>query len=114
MQTVVPRSVRRLHVAITMHDLPLFQDRHQSLHARLASVRPRLDPIAVVVKPEMSSRRAATRSACVRNRPLRDLLFPVAFGGDGHDLRATCNRSRSAGGGSCLVDAVFAVQGLGS
>jgi acyl-CoA dehydrogenase len=42
------------------------------------------------------------------------LLVPTTFGGDGLDLRSLCIAREALAAGSGLVDAVFAVQGLGS
>ena len=97
-----------------MIELPLFDDRHRSLHARLEGVRDRLEVIAVAGEAgnvEQAGRDAIR--ACAELGLCR-LLVSAAFGGDGHDLRSLCIAREALASGSGLVDAVFAVQGLGS
>ena len=97
-----------------MIELPFFEDRHRSLHTGLAAVRARLEPIAL--DGEAGNVDAAGREAirmCVELGLCR-LLVPTGFGGDGLDLRSLCIAREALAGGSGLVDAVFAVQGLGS
>lgn len=94
--------------------LPLFEDRHRALHARLRDVRARLEPIAL--RGEAGEVDEAGRDAirvCAQLGLCR-LLVAAEFGGEGLDLRSLCIAREALAGGSGLVDAVFAVQGLGS
>lgn len=97
-----------------MITLPLFDERHRALHARLHDVRTRLEPIAArgEVDDVDEAGRAAIR-ACA-DLGLCRLLVPTEFGGEGLDLRALCIARDALAGASGLVDGVFAVQGLGS
>ncbi|MDQ3421168.1 MAG: acyl-CoA dehydrogenase family protein [Acidobacteriota bacterium] len=97
-----------------MITLPLFEDRHQSLYGQLAGVRGTLEPIAV--RGEAGEVDAAGRDAIrtCADLGLCVLLVPTAFGGAGLDLRSVCVAREALAAGSGLVDAVFAVQGLGS
>ena len=97
-----------------MITLPLFEERHRALYAQLAGVRAQLEPIAVrgeTGEVDLAGRDAIRISA---DLGLCRLLVPTAFGGEGLDLRAVCVAREALAGGSGLVDAVFAVQGLGS
>ena len=97
-----------------MITLPLFEERHQALHASLAHVRAELEPIAA--RGEAGEVDEAGRDAIrtAADLGLCRLLVPTAFGGEGLDLRAVCVAREALASGSGLVDAVFAVQGLGS
>ena len=97
-----------------MITLPIFDERHRALHARLREVRAILEPIAV--RGEAGDVDAAGRDAIrvCADLGLCRLLIPAAFGGDGLDLRSVCIAREALASGSGLVDAVFAVQGLGS
>ncbi|CAN5652007.1 acyl-CoA dehydrogenase family protein [soil metagenome] len=97
-----------------MITLPLFEDRHRALHARLQDVRAQLEPIAA--RGEASDVDEAGRDAIrvCADLDLCRLLVPTEFGGDGLDLRSLCIVREALAAGSGLVDAVFAVQGLGS
>ena len=97
-----------------MITLPLFDDAHRSLHARLGNLRARLEPVAI--RGEAGEVDEAARDAirlCAELGLCR-LLVPAAFGGEGLDLRSLCIAREALAAGSGLVDAVFAVQGLGS
>ena len=94
--------------------LPLFDDRHRSLHARLAGLRPALEPIAAQGEGgEVDAAGRAAIRACA-DAGLCRLLVPTEYGGDGLDLRSVCVVREAVASASGLVDAVFAVQGLGS
>jgi acyl-CoA dehydrogenase len=97
-----------------MITLPLFDERHRALYARLHDVRTRLEPIAArgEAGEEDQAGRDAIR-ACAELGLCR-LLVPSDFGGDGLDLRSLCIAREALAGASGLVDGVFAVQGLGS
>src|SRR5688500_9991305 len=97
-----------------MITLPLFDERHRALHARLHDVRTRFEPIAARGEADDvdGAGRAAIR-ACA-DLGLCRLLVPTEFGGDGLDLRTLCIARDALAGASGLVDGVFAVQGLGS
>jgi len=97
-----------------MITLPLFDERHRALHARLHDVRTALEPLARrgEAGEEDQAGRDAIR-ACAELGLCR-LLVPSDFGGDGLDLRSLCIAREALAGGSGLVDGVFAVQGLGS
>ena len=97
-----------------MIELPLFDDRHRSLHARVASARERLDPIALAGEAGEVEQAGRDAIRICAELGLCRLLVPSAFGGDGLDLRALCIAREGLAAGSGLVDAVFAVQGLGS
>lgn len=97
-----------------MITLPLFDDRHRALHARLQDLRAQLEPIAA--RGEAGEVDEAGRDAIrvCADLDLCRLLVPTAFGGDGLDLRSLCIVREALAAASGLVDAVFAVQGLGS
>lgn len=97
-----------------MIDLPLFDDRHRRLHARLAAIAAPLDAIAS--RGEAGEVDAAGREAiasCVEFGLTR-LFVPEQFGGDSPDLRSVCLAREALASASGLADAVYAVQGLGS
>lgn len=94
--------------------LPLFEHRHRALHARLAELRDRLEPIAIAGEAGHVDDAGRDAIRVCAELGLCRLLVPVAFGGDGHDLRSLCIAREALAAGSGLVDAVFAVQGLGS
>jgi acyl-CoA dehydrogenase len=94
--------------------LPLFDERHRALRARLQEVAPRLEALAP--RGEAGEVDEAGREAirvCAEAGLCR-LLVPREFGGDGTDLRSLCIARESLAAASGLADAVFAVQGLGS
>ena len=97
-----------------MIQLPLFEPRHRALHARLGDLQPVLEPIAA--EGESGAVAAAGRAAidACAELGLCRLLVPVEYGGDGLDLRSLCLVREALAAASGLVDAVFAVQGLGS
>ena len=97
-----------------MITLPLFEERHRALYEQLAGVRAQLEPIAV--RGEAGEVDEAGRDAIriCADLGLCTLLVPTMFGGAGLDLRAVCVAREALAAGSGLVDAVFAVQGLGS
>lgn len=97
-----------------MIGLPLFDDRHRALHARLDGALSLFEPLAA--RGDAGDVDGAGREAirlCV-DLGLCRLLVPRAFGGDGGDLRSLCLAREALAGASGLADAVFAVQGLGS
>lgn len=97
-----------------MITLPLFEGRHEALYAQLASVRASLEPIAVRGESDEVDEAGRDAIRAAADLGLCRLLVPTAFGGEGLDLRAVCVAREALAGGSGLVDAVFAVQGLGS
>ena len=97
-----------------MFDLPLFEERHRALHARLEAASGRFD--TATTQGERGAVDEAGREAvqvCAELGLCR-LLVPREFGGDGWDLRSVCIARESVAFASGLADAVFAVQGLGS
>ena len=97
-----------------MLTLPLFDDRHRTLHARLHDLSARLEPISA--RAEAGEVDEAGRDAIRECSAfgLCRLLVPLEFGGDGLDLRSLCLVREHLAAASGLTDAVFAVQGLGS
>ncbi|HVL65974.1 MAG TPA: acyl-CoA dehydrogenase family protein [Vicinamibacterales bacterium] len=97
-----------------MIDLPLFDDSHRALAARLRDVMARVEPIAA--RGDDGEVDAAGREAIAvcAELGLCRLLVPREFGGEGLDLRSVCLVREALASASGLVDAVFAVQGLGS
>jgi acyl-CoA dehydrogenase len=97
-----------------MITLPLFDERHRALRARLHDVRSTLEPLAA--RGEAGQVDEAGRDAirACTHLGLCQLLVPTDVGGDGLDLRSLCIVREALAGASGLVDAVFAVQGLGS
>lgn len=97
-----------------MIDTPWFDDRHRSLHARLQSLRQRFE--GLVDQGERGEVDEAGRAAirhCAELGLCRQLV-PSDAGGEGSDLRSLCVIREALAAASGLVDAVFAVQGLGS
>jgi acyl-CoA dehydrogenase len=97
-----------------MIDLPLFEDRHRSLSARLGNATAAFDAIAA--RGETGDVDGAGHDAireCARQGLCR-LLTQPEYGGDGFDLRSLCLAREAVAARSGLADAVFAVQGLGS
>jgi acyl-CoA dehydrogenase len=93
--------------------LPLFDDRHRSLSARLQAAAAAFAPLAD--RGETGDVDEAGREAirtCAELGLCR-LLVPREFGGHG-DLRSLCIAREALARASGLADAVFAVQGLGS
>jgi acyl-CoA dehydrogenase len=95
-------------------ELPLYDDRHRALAARVAGLASTLEAIAA--RGEAGEEDAAGRDAirlCAEQGLCR-LLVPREFGGDGLDLRSVSVVREGLAAGSGLADSVFAVQGLGS
>ena len=90
-----------------MIDLPLFDDSHRALHARLQGVGARFAPIAA--QGESGEEDEAGREAI---RACADLgLCELLLAGS---LRSVCLAREAVAAASGLADAVYAVQGLGS
>ncbi len=77
-------------------------------------MRERLDPIALAGEAGEVEQAGRDAIRICAELGLCRLLVPSAFGGDGLDLRSLCIAREALAAGSGLVDAVFAVQGLGS
>lgn len=97
-----------------MITLPLFDQPHRSLHARLGNLRARLEPVAIRAEAGEVDDAGRDGIRICAELGLCRLLVPAAFGGEGLDLRSVCLAREALAAGSGLVDAVFAVQGLGS
>jgi acyl-CoA dehydrogenase len=97
-----------------MIDLPFFDGRHKTLHARLKGSAARLDGISA--RGDAGDVDAAARDGLreCADLGLCRLLVPSEFGGDGLDLRSLCLAREALAAACGLADAVFAVQGLGS
>ncbi len=96
-----------------MIDLPFFDDRHRTLHARLNDLS-RFESIAARGESgevDQAGRDAIRECAALG---LCRLVVPRDFGGDGLDLRSVCIAREALAAASGFADAVFGVQGLGS
>ena len=97
-----------------MIDGPWFDGPHRSLHAGLRDLRARFAGVAEAGEEgDVDEAGRETIRHCA-SLGLCRVLVPTAYGGGGLDLRSLCLVREALADASGLVDAVFAVQGLGS
>jgi len=96
-----------------MIDLPLFDDRHRTLHARLSGAIAHLG--AITARAESGDVDGAGRDAIreCATLGLCRLLIPSTLGGEGLDLRSLCLAREALASVSGVTDAAYAVHGLG-
>ena len=97
-----------------MIDLPLFEDRHRALAARLGNIAGQFDHVVGLGESGEEDRAGREAIRICAEHGLCRLLVAPDFGGDGLDLRSLCLAREAIAAASGLADAVFAVQGLGS
>ncbi len=97
-----------------MIDLPLFEDRHRALAARVGNVAGQFDQVVGLGESGEEDRAGREAIRICAEHGLCRLLVARDFGGDGLDLRSLCLAREAIAAASGLADAVFAVQGLGS
>ncbi|MBA2302440.1 MAG: hypothetical protein H0W08_07380, partial [Acidobacteria bacterium] len=73
-----------------MIDLPLFDDRHRALDARLRANPSRFDPVTSTGEAGDVDGAAHQAIAICAQLGLCRLLVPPELGGDGADLRSLC------------------------
>ena len=97
-----------------MIDLPLFDDRHRTLHARLAGAIAQFE--AITARAESGDVDGAGRDAIreCATLGLCRLLIPSTLGGVGLDLRSLCLAREALASVSGVTDAAYAVHGLGT